>query len=201
MTTAHPPQTMIADYAAGTLSRGMALAVAGHLSLCRRLPRPGRPPRDPLRRDLRELHRARRAVGALPRGRARPPRPPRRARGADARRRHAAGAALPLPLRPAPRAALAPATRPASARCRLEGFPSEEVGLVRAEPGTRVPAHGHAGPEATLVLEGGLRDGGRTYRRGDIAFCDETVEHSPEVAGSEACLYLVVASAPSLHAA
>jgi len=51
-----------------------------------------------------------------------------------------------------------------------------------------------------VVLEGGLFDEGRTYRRGDIAFCDETVEHSPEVVGAEACLYLVVASAPPLHA-
>ena len=60
-----------------------------------------------------------------------------------------------------------------------------------------MPAHGHAGPEATVVLEGGLLDDGRTYRRGDIAFCDETVEHSPEVVGADACLYLVVASAPA----
>ena len=200
MTSAHPPQTMIADYAAGTLSRGMALAVAGHLSLCR-------PCRDRAAR-LATL------CGAIFASCTEPVAPSARClEAALARLDHPdapevpmlAGAMLPAPLchclSTPPRALPWRSDSPGVARCRLEGFPSEEVGLVRAEPGARVPAHGHAGPEATLVLEGGLRDGGRTFRRGDIAFCDETVEHSPEVAGSEACLYLVVVSAPSLHAA
>jgi putative transcriptional regulator len=192
MTSAHPPQTMIADYAAGRLSRGMTLAVAGHLGLCARC-------RDRAAR-LTTL------CGALFAACAEPVAPSRRCLEAALARLDRAGApapaiapALPAPLRqclahPPQTLAWRPAG-PGLSRCRLEGFPAEEVGLVRAEPGTRVPAHGHAGPEATLVLEGGLRDGDSIYRRGDIAFCDETVEHSPEVAGSETCLYLVVASA------
>jgi len=74
---------------------------------------------------------------------------------------------------------------------------------VRVEPGTRMPEHGHAGLEATLVLAGGLHDGARLYRRGDIAFCDETVVHSLEVAEGEPCLYLLVSSVPEVpvHAA
>jgi putative transcriptional regulator len=194
MTSAHPPQTMIADYAAGRLSRGMTLAVAGHLGLCGRC-------RDRAAR-LTAL------CGALFATCAEPVPPSRRClETALARLDHrlsvpapAAAPALPAPIcRCLAHPPQAPAWHPAGpglSRCRLEGFPAEEVGLVRAEPGTKVPAHGHAGPEATLVLEGGLRDGGRTYRRGDIAFCDETVEHSPEVAGREPCLYLVVAAAP-----
>jgi putative transcriptional regulator len=192
MTSAHPPPTMIADYAAGRLSRGMTLAVAGHLSLCGCC-------RDRAAR-LTTL------CGALFATCAEPVAPsPRCLEAALARLdrppspRPAPPPSLPAPLchclADPPRSLAWRSAGPGLSRCRLEGFPAEEVGLVRAEPGTRVPAHGHAGPEATLVLEGGLRDGGHTYRRGDIAFCDETVEHSPEVAGSEACLYLVVATA------
>jgi putative transcriptional regulator len=197
--TAHPPQAMIADYAAGTLTRGMALAVAGHLSLC------------PECRD--RAARLATLCGALFATCAEPVPPSARCLEAALARldrlekpapRSVAEAALPAPLchcLSAPPGALAwRRVAPGLARCRLDGFPAEEVGLMRAEPGTTVPVHGHAGPEATLVLEGGLRDGGRTYRRGDIAFCDETVEHGPEVVGAEACLYLVVAAAPALHA-
>jgi putative transcriptional regulator len=194
--TAHPPPTMLADYAAGTLSRGMTLAVAAHLGLC-----PGC--RDRAAR-LASL------CGALFASCAEPVAPSKRCLEAalerlegEVARSPAREAALPAPLchcLAPPRALAWRVVGPGLSRCRLEGFPAEEVGLVRAEPGTRVPAHGHAGPEATLVLEGGLLDDGRTYRRGDIAFCDETVEHSPEVVGTEPCLYLVVASAPSLPA-
>ena len=193
-TTAHPPQAMLADYAAGTLSRGMALAVAGHLSLCAGC-------RDRTAR-LATL------CGALFATCAEPVAPSARCLEAALARLDGPDAAFPVPflgpvlpsplchcLAAPPRALAWRPAGPGISRCRLDGFPAEDVGLVRAEPGTRVPAHGHAGPEATLVLEGGLNDGGRTYFRGDIAFCDETVEHSPEVAGREACLYLVVGPA------
>jgi putative transcriptional regulator len=190
--TAHPPQAMLADYAAGTLSRGMTLAVAAHLGLC------------PCCRD--RAARLASLCGALFATCAEPVPPSSRCLEAALARLETEVApppreiALPDPLcrclATPPRALAWRSAGPGLSRCRLEGFPAEEVGLVRAQPGARVPAHGHAGPEATVVLEGGLLDDGRTYRRGDIAFCDETVEHSPEVVGTDACLYLVVASAP-----
>ena len=62
---------------------------------------------------------------------------------------------------------------------------------MQADPGARIPAHGHSGPEAMLVLAGRLRDGGRTLGRGDLAIADERVEHSPEVVGDETCLCLL----------
>ena len=190
--TAHPPQAIIEDYVAGSLGRGMALAVAGHLSLClpcrERTARlaslcgalfatcedPVRPSADCLANVLARLDRPER-----------PPVP-------------ILAPVLPSPLCDCLAAPRGLAWRPAGpgiSRCRIEGFAPDEVGLVRADPGATVPLHGHAGPEATLVLEGGLIDGGRTYRRGDIAFCDETVEHSPAAAPGAACLYLVVATA------
>lgn len=196
-TTAHPPRAMIDDYAAGRLSRGMTLAVGAHLGLC------------PCCRD--RAARLAALCGALFASCGEPVAPSSSclekalARLDDPAAPVPPRAALPAPLCHCLAAPPAPLTwraaGPGLSRCRLDGFPAEEVGLVRAEPGTRVAAHGHAGPEATVVLEGGLRDGGRTYRRGDIAFCDETVEHGPEVAGAEACLYLVVATAPLRHPA
>lgn len=187
--TAHPPQAMIADYAAGRLSRGMTLAVATHIGLCA---------------DCRDrAARLATLCGALFASCAEPVAPSRDCLEATLARLDRPGgdpepSALPAPLCGCLAAPTRLAWRPSGpglSRCHLDGFPAEEVGLVRALPGTRVPTHGHAGPEATVVLEGGLRDAGRTYRRGDIAFCDETVEHSPEVAGDEPCLYLVVATA------
>jgi putative transcriptional regulator len=198
-TTAHPPHAMIAAFAAGTLTRGMALAVAGHLSLCAccrdRAARLATLCGALLASCAEPVPPSARCLEAALARLDRPETPEQPRRDDDA---------LPAPLchclaGPPHTLAWRPVA-PGLARCRLDGFPAEEVGLMRADPGIRVPAHGHAGPEATLVLEGRLRDGGRTYDRGDIAFCDETVEHSPEVVGPDACLYLVVAAAPGLHA-
>lgn len=190
MTSAHPPQTMLTAYASGALAPGLALAVAGHLSLC------------PACRDLAARMAA--LCGALMASCSAPVAPSARcldgalARLDDAPDGPATAESLPDPLcrcltttEPLAWAPVAPGIT----CCRIEGFPSGQVGLVRAEPGTRVPLHGHAGPEATLVLEGSLRDDGRVYRRGDIRFCDETIEHSPEVAGAEPCVCLVVTTA------
>ena len=187
--TAHPPQAMIADYAAGRLSRGMTLAVAAHVSLCRAC------------RD-----RAARLVtlcGTLFATCAEPVPPSQQCLAATLARLDKPSAPkfrgdLPAPLCGCLAASGALAWLPSGpgiSRARLDGFPGEEVALVRAEAGARVPAHRHAGLEATLVLEGGIRDGDRTYCCGDIVFCDQTVEHSPEVAGRKPCLCLVVDAA------
>ncbi len=77
---------------------------------------------------------------------------------------------------------------------RLEGFPGEEVSLLRAKPGVRILQHTHAGDEATLVLSGRLKDGGAVFARGDVALADHTDDHHPEVVGSDVCVCLVVLS-------
>ena len=81
---------------------------------------------------------------------------------------------------------------PGLSACWLEGFLSERVGLMRARPGVRIEPHGHAGLEGTLVLAGAMRDRERTYRCGELALADESVEHAPEAVGRETCLCLVV---------
>lgn len=193
MTSGHAPTGMIADYAAGALSEGMSLLVASHLACCScchdkaaRLEALGGAllaDGDPVPPGPRCLERALARIEAP----------------ADA-------AAAPAPAEPSlPR----PLCRRLAARmcdlhwqplapglsaCWLDGFVSERVGLLRARPGVRVEPHGHAGPEATLVLAGSMRDRERTYHRGELAFADEAVEHAPQAVGAEACLCLVVLS-------
>ncbi|MFK7942935.1 MAG: ChrR family anti-sigma-E factor [Paracoccaceae bacterium] len=74
----------------------------------------------------------------------------------------------------------------------LDGFGEENVTLLRAKPGSKVPQHTHEGSELTLVLQGCLSDGGIEYRKGDIAVNDEHDDHCPHITGDEICYCLVV---------
>lgn len=74
----------------------------------------------------------------------------------------------------------------------LDGFVGEKVMLLRAKPGAKVPQHTHEGAEMTLVLQGALSDGGVVYQKGDVAMNDEHDDHRPEVVGDEICYCLIV---------
>lgn len=74
----------------------------------------------------------------------------------------------------------------------LDGFDGEKVMLLRAKPGAKVPQHTHEGAEMTLVLQGALSDGGIVYEKGDVAINDEHDDHRPEVVGDELCYCLIV---------
>lgn len=74
----------------------------------------------------------------------------------------------------------------------LPGFEGEEVSLLRARPGARVPQHTHEGRELTLVLQGCLSDRGIDYRKGDVAVNDEDDDHHPQITGDETCYCLIV---------
>lgn len=69
---------------------------------------------------------------------------------------------------------------------RLSGFGSDEVRLVRAEPGRHLAADA-AAPLAVLVLTGRLRDGARLYAAGDFML----LAGRSEIAGTEPCTCLV----------
>lgn len=83
---------------------------------------------------------------------------------------------------------------PGLSEYRLDGFNGEEVSLLSARPGVRILQHTHVGEEATLVLSGQLRDGDRVFGAGELALADATDEHHPEIIGSEVCICLVVLS-------
>lgn len=74
----------------------------------------------------------------------------------------------------------------------LADFDDEKVSLLKARPGSGVPTHTHRGLEATLVLSGAMRDGDAVLTRGDIALCDASHDHHPEIIGDETCYCLIV---------
>lgn len=79
-------------------------------------------------------------------------------------------------------------------------LPVEEDGartkLLRIQPGVAIPRHTHEGSELTLVLRGAFTDASGCYRAGDLAICDEEVDHQPVADKGEPCICLVVMDAP-----
>lgn len=93
--------------------------------------------------------------------------------------------------------ALGPSARwrfrmPGVAEAELAGGEGEQVSVLRARPGVRIPQHTHKGREFTLVLAGALRDGEDIYRPGDLEIADAADDHRPEVHGRETCYCLIV---------
>jgi putative transcriptional regulator len=68
--------------------------------------------------------------------------------------------------------------------------------LLRIAAGVAVPEHGHAGTELTMALQGGFRDLGNSYGRGDVATADCETVHSPAADRGETCICLAVTDAP-----
>lgn len=191
MTTGHASTELMADFAAGALTPGMSLLVASHLSYCfscrekvERLEAlggaflAGTEPVVPTRRCL-EGALARIAAGAVPSSVPPPAQP-----------------TLPPPL--CERLAMPPCRlswrrlRPGLSACRLDGFPSERVGLLRAKPGIGIRRADPADPAAALVLSGRLRADDRTYGPGELKLPSDPPGAPPEAAGAEPCLCLVV---------
>lgn len=71
----------------------------------------------------------------------------------------------------------------------VQGFRSR---LIRVAAGREIPTHGHDGDELTIVLAGGFTDGGESYRRGDVAGADPTVNHRSVTDSDGACICLSV---------
>lgn len=193
MNTAHPKPELLAAYADGSLSDGMSLLVASHLTFC-----------PPCRKAVARLE----ALGGALLAEAEPVAPVAASLAATlARLDHeepelsvpAAGdAVLPAPLRARVGVGVGEIRwrflLPGLSECKLEGFADEDVGLIRARPGVRIMAHTHSGNEATLVLSGQLRDADRVFGRGDVAMADHHDDHRPEIVGSEVCICLAVLS-------
>ncbi|MEM9430256.1 MAG: ChrR family anti-sigma-E factor [Pseudomonadota bacterium] len=190
MSLTHPSREYLAAYAAGTLSEGMTLLVASHLTYC-----------ASCRRTVAVFEAVSGAfLGA--------------AEDASAPSLAATLAMLdePEPL-PAAREPLDPALPfPAPLRQAIEvsdpirwrfrmpgvhehqvsGYEAESVSVLRVRPGRTMPHHTHDADEATLILSGIMEDDGVQYRRGDVAIADQNHDHQPRVVGDETCYCLVV---------
>jgi putative transcriptional regulator len=187
----HAPTELIAGYAAGTLSPGMSLLVASHLSYCR---------------CCREKSTALEAIGGALLAASEPVAPgPRCLARALARidipeMCDRAWAAREEPLPPLLRIRIDRPVcdlrwrpvLPGLAEFPLVGFTREAVGLMRAQPGTPMQAPNHCGRESRLVLAGQVRAGSRTYAKGDLVLPAANRERCPEAVGGESCLCLVV---------
>lgn len=68
--------------------------------------------------------------------------------------------------------------------------------LLKVAPGKSILPHGHHGNELTLLLRGSYSDEVGRFTPGDIADLDDQVEHQPLVDGNEDCICLVATDSP-----
>jgi putative transcriptional regulator len=178
----HPDESLLIEYAAGSLSEAKSLLVATHLTLCP---------------SCRELVKDGEAVGgALLRasnynvgvGEAREP-------NTDVETPHAPRAtndmSLPAPLRDyVGEIHWRPLWR------GLCEYPLPQFGsgvrLLSIPGGGRMPRHTHDAEELTLVLKGAFEDGIGHYGRGDVAMADPAVDHRPRADVGTQCVCLAV---------
>jgi putative transcriptional regulator len=85
---------------------------------------------------------------------------------------------------------------PGLERCRITRDARGDASFLRCRPGKAIPAHTHQGREAVLVLQGGFRDVNGHYAPGDIAAADGAIDHRPVADRSIACITFVVLEAP-----
>jgi putative transcriptional regulator len=193
----HPRPDHLSDYAAGSLSAGMSLLVASHLTFCphcrdwtARLETLG----GAFLQDQRAEGVAAPDLGCVLPRLDRAGAPQREAPPEDD------DPVLPRPLRQA-LGQRVDAIRwrfllPGLADHGLHGYASEDVRLIRGRPGTKIPMHTHEGEEATLVLAGYLQDGGSTFGCGEVSVAGPDDNHRPQIVGDRDCICLSVMTGP-----
>ncbi len=183
----HPTDPTLAAFAAGTLDEGRALVVSTHLAAC-----------PACRKAVRSFE--------LIRGVALEESEPA-AMAADALQRALLAVSSDRPLAVTPGRDRSQWPAPLSSyplgawRWIGRGVQWREVGvqaeqgthvfMLKAAPGTRIPAHEHAGLEWTCVLQGAFRHQLGRYGAGDFDEADDTVEHRPVVEDDVDCICLV----------
>jgi putative transcriptional regulator len=85
---------------------------------------------------------------------------------------------------------------PGVRECKFSEFARGSASLLHVRAGRRLPQHTHEGSEVTLVLTGAFSDPNGRYARGDIAFADAHVDHSPLVDADSDCICFAVTDGP-----
>jgi len=169
--TRRPTETLLAAYAAGTLSEPFAVLVASHL----------------------QMKADRRIRGLSIPNHERWPR--RQIPGLEQ-----IDALMPLALRSFVGRHLGAlgwrTILPGLERCRITGDARGDASFLRCRPGKAIPAHTHRGLEAVLVLQGGFRDRNGHYAAGDIAVADGAIDHRPVADRPVGCIVFMVLEAP-----
>ena len=187
--THHPPEDLLAGFAAGTLDAGEHLAVAVHVSGCPSCRRLVRAVEGIGGAALEAVEAAPMNAGAFEAVLAKLERPRSRAPLPTA---HDSDDGLPAILkryRIGRRRWVAPGVsmRP----IELPGSSSSRAFLLRSDPGTHMLEHTHTGTELTCVLRGSFSHEGGRFGPGDFDFGDDTLDHQPTVGDGEPCLCLV----------
>lgn len=68
--------------------------------------------------------------------------------------------------------------------------------LLKIEAGRDIPHHDHRGLELTLVISGTLEDGNGVFRRGDLVVHDEDSAHQPSAGAASDCICLIAQTGP-----
>lgn len=186
----HPPEDLLADFAAGKLEEAHQLVVGVHVAGCPRCTRFVQAIEQLAGAALEEVEPVPTAPDAFDRVMSRienspavmaaPPRssvtdhdvpPALRNYRIGKRRRVAPG----LSMRP----------------IELSGSGKARAFLLRSAPGSRMLEHTHTGTELTLVLEGSFSHEGGRFGPGDFDYGDDEVEHRPIVGDEGPCVCLV----------
>jgi putative transcriptional regulator len=193
MPTHHPDDSLLLEYAAGSLSEAKALLVATHLALC-----------PACRLAVRSGEAAGAALAFAEDAAVAVVAPPD-VSGEEIERLASPGTiacpSVPEPLRSylgAPVAELAWQGAGLGVKAyRLPEFRgATSVRLLSIPPGRRMPRHTHMGEELTLVLRGSFSDATGAYLKGDVATADQRIDHQPHAGAEEECLCLAVEDAP-----
>lgn len=194
MPTHHPDDSLLVEYAAGSLGEAKALLIATHLALCpacRLAVRSGEAAGAVL--AFADEGSDAVAVGAMP--------------NVDHERVERNGipkaihASVPQPLRDYLDTAISDLPW-ASVGLGMKAFALPQfqggtsVRLLSIPPGRRMPRHTHEGEELTLVLQGSFADATAKYAKGDVATADARVDHQPKAGREEDCICLAVEDAP-----
>lgn len=195
MASAHPESATLGAYAAGTLSDGMSLLVAAHMTYCPTCRRKVAAMEQVGGATLAQAAPVSMGHGALDSvfGLIDQPVPLVVTEQAPA---NPNDGILPRVLHDVVGASLEELDWsfriPGLHEYTMSGFEQETVSLLRARPGTQMLAHTHKGDEATLILQGAMQDGDHVYRAGDVAQADHSHDHRPSIVGDETCYCLIV---------
>jgi putative transcriptional regulator len=187
----HPPEDLLAHYAAGALSEAEHLVVAVHIAGCARCQRFVRTMEELAVMALTDAT-APESLGTFAAIMAEIDRSPRaEPQGVRAARSDPELAELPEPLQRCEIGEwrwVAPGltTRP----ILLTPDGKRRAFLLHGEPGTRLIQHTHTGDELTCVLKGSYTDHIHRFETGDLDFSDEEVEHELVVTDDGPCLCL-----------
>jgi putative transcriptional regulator len=176
-------ETLLAAYAAGTLSEPFAVLVASHLQI-----------KADSRGSAPILDQVQRLMAAADPAHKRWPRHPMSAMDEMQ-------ACMPRALRHYVDRHLGGVLEwrmilPGLKQCRIARYVRGDASFLRCRPGKAIPAHTHKGLEAVLVLQGGFRDANGHYVRGDVAVADGTIDHRPVADRSSECIIFIVREGP-----